>query len=461
MRPAPPAARCVRGQHVGEAALPVRPGAVAWAAGGHRLPRPGDAGHHRAGRRGAVVSGIGGVNGGEAVDNPFEAFWQALLRVARLRHLRRRLVVAGPLPRPLHHPGRHLPGRQPHRPHRQRRRPADRAAPQGPLDRARGRPHPGARLVAPAAHHPHRAGRGQRQPEARRRGRPGRRAQGRDGGRPAAQGPRARHHPRGLPHRRPVPPGRPRDGQRGRRPLDHRAGRRRGRRRRGEGRARGAQPRPDVRPGPRGGRAGERRPRRAPSAPSPTAASSPSRPTRSSPRSPPRPATRPAWPRCSGSCSTSTATRSTSPPCPSWSGWPTGTSLLAFDGCSVLGWVTADGAVELNPPADATFGAGYELIAVAEDDDKVVFTGVVAAPAVTVDCTVAFEEPSQRVLMIGWSDLGPGVLSRARRVPDRRLLGRPHGRSRAVRRGRASTPSCRRATTAPSPCTRSAAGPRS
>ncbi|HEX2575930.1 MAG TPA: hypothetical protein VHK88_06235, partial [Aquihabitans sp.] len=28
-----------------------------------------------------MVSGIGGVNGGEAVDNPFEAFWQALLRV--------------------------------------------------------------------------------------------------------------------------------------------------------------------------------------------------------------------------------------------------------------------------------------------------------------------------------------------------------------------------------------------
>ncbi|QXC62909.1 hypothetical protein KSP35_09055 [Aquihabitans sp. G128] len=85
--------------------------------------------------------------------------------------------------------------------------------------------------------------------------------------------------------------------------------------------------------------------------------------------------------------------------------------LLAFEGCSVLGWITDDGVVELNPPAAATFGAGYELISVAEDDDKVLFTGVVPMPEVTVDCTVPFEEPSQRVLMIGWSDLGPGVLS--------------------------------------------------
>ncbi|HEX2576912.1 MAG TPA: hypothetical protein VHK88_11235, partial [Aquihabitans sp.] len=85
--------------------------------------------------------------------------------------------------------------------------------------------------------------------------------------------------------------------------------------------------------------------------------------------------------------------------------------LLAFEGCSVLGWITDTGVVELNPPADAAFGAGYELITVAEDDDKVVSTGIVEAPRVSVDCTQPFEEPSQKVLMIGWSDLGPGVLS--------------------------------------------------
>ena len=85
-------------------------------------------------------------------------------------------------------------------------------------------------------------------------------------------------------------------------------------------------------------------------------------------------------------------------------------ALLAFGTCSVLGWIRDDGIVELNPPGDATFGPGYEIITVAEDDDTVVFTGVGPAPDVSVDTTVDFDEPAQRILMIGWSDLGPGVL---------------------------------------------------
>ena len=85
-------------------------------------------------------------------------------------------------------------------------------------------------------------------------------------------------------------------------------------------------------------------------------------------------------------------------------------AVLAFESCSVMGWIDPDGAVELNPPADATFGAGFEVITVAEDDDTVVFTGVVDTPPVTVDTARVFTEPAQRVLMIGWSPLGPGVL---------------------------------------------------
>lgn len=84
--------------------------------------------------------------------------------------------------------------------------------------------------------------------------------------------------------------------------------------------------------------------------------------------------------------------------------------LLSFSSCSVLGWIRDDEVVELNPPGDAVFGEGYEIITVAEDDDTVVFTGVVAAPTVHVDTSVGFDEPAQRILMIGWSDLGPGVL---------------------------------------------------
>lgn len=84
--------------------------------------------------------------------------------------------------------------------------------------------------------------------------------------------------------------------------------------------------------------------------------------------------------------------------------------VLAFESCAVLGWLRGDGVVELNPAPDAVFDAGYEIVAVAADDDQVVCTGVVDAPDIAVDLAGRFEEPAQRVLMIGWSDLGPGVL---------------------------------------------------
>ncbi|MCU1358457.1 MAG: hypothetical protein JWM89_3875 [Acidimicrobiales bacterium] len=84
--------------------------------------------------------------------------------------------------------------------------------------------------------------------------------------------------------------------------------------------------------------------------------------------------------------------------------------LLAFESCTVLGWITAEGVVELNPGSDALFPVGAEVISVAEDDDTVVFTDFVPTPPVSVDSSRPFEEPAQRVLMIGWSDLGPAVL---------------------------------------------------
>lgn len=95
---------------------------------------------------------------------------------------------------------------------------------------------------------------------------------------------------------------------------------------------------------------------------------------------------------------------------PELDGHPYRDVLLAFESCTVLGWITAAGVVELNPPADTTFPAGAGVITVAEDDDTVVLTGLVPTPSVRVDSSRRFEEPAQRVLMIGWSDLGPAVL---------------------------------------------------
>ncbi len=85
--------------------------------------------------------------------------------------------------------------------------------------------------------------------------------------------------------------------------------------------------------------------------------------------------------------------------------------LFAFESCSVMGWITAEGRVELNPPADAVLPEGAEVITVAEDDTTVVSTGRVDPPAIRVDLAVPFQEPAQRVLMVGWSELAPPVLS--------------------------------------------------
>jgi len=96
---------------------------------------------------------------------------------------------------------------------------------------------------------------------------------------------------------------------------------------------------------------------------------------------------------------------------PELDGHPFRDVLLAFDSASVIGWITADRQVELNPPGDTSFPVGAEVITVAEDDDTVVFSGFVERPPVMVDCTATFVEPPQRVLAIGWSDLGPAVLA--------------------------------------------------
>jgi voltage-gated potassium channel Kch len=84
--------------------------------------------------------------------------------------------------------------------------------------------------------------------------------------------------------------------------------------------------------------------------------------------------------------------------------------LVSFEHGAVMGWIDPAGDLTLNPPADAVFGPGYRLVAVADDDDSVVFTGPVAAPPVSVDHTVRYEATALRVLMIGWSSLGPEVL---------------------------------------------------
>jgi Trk K+ transport system NAD-binding subunit len=85
-------------------------------------------------------------------------------------------------------------------------------------------------------------------------------------------------------------------------------------------------------------------------------------------------------------------------------------ALLAFESVCLMGLLRA-GAVILNPPADEVFREGDEVIAIAADDDQVIFTGF-APTGDSVDVDAApFVEPSQRIALVGWSPLGAAVLA--------------------------------------------------
>ena len=46
-------------------------------------------------------------------------------------------------------------------------------------------------------------------------------------------------------------------------------------------------------------------------------------------------------------------------------------ALLAFEGCSVIGHLSHDGVVGLNPPSDSVLAAEDEVIVVAADDSEI------------------------------------------------------------------------------------------
>jgi len=87
-------------------------------------------------------------------------------------------------------------------------------------------------------------------------------------------------------------------------------------------------------------------------------------------------------------------------------------SILAFNTASVIGLLRVDGTVLLNPTQDTVIAAGMKIIAIAEDDDKIIYTGVredIAKTPVT-----KFPKRKQSVgqlLIIGWSPMGRAVLT--------------------------------------------------
>jgi hypothetical protein len=95
---------------------------------------------------------------------------------------------------------------------------------------------------------------------------------------------------------------------------------------------------------------------------------------------------------------------------PDLAGHTFGDALLAFERSSVIGLFRADGTVAVGPPMDTVIAADDQVIAISEDDDTIAFTGFrdVTLPAERPAAKVT--RPVERILIVGWSELGPDIL---------------------------------------------------
>ena len=96
---------------------------------------------------------------------------------------------------------------------------------------------------------------------------------------------------------------------------------------------------------------------------------------------------------------------------PALEGKTYGDALLSFNEASVIGLLDDKGASHLNPKISQKIGKGWKIIAIAEDDDRVTFTGVDRAKAPTVAKTAAAKPKPEHLLIIGWSSMGRSVLT--------------------------------------------------
>lgn len=90
-----------------------------------------------------------------------------------------------------------------------------------------------------------------------------------------------------------------------------------------------------------------------------------------------------------------------------------GDVLLAYEKASIIGLVSYDGTIMLNPDAKRRITHGDQLIAIAEDDDRVIFTGYRDDLATVAAVTPAHarSQHAEHLLVIGWSTMGHAVLT--------------------------------------------------
>jgi voltage-gated potassium channel Kch len=87
-------------------------------------------------------------------------------------------------------------------------------------------------------------------------------------------------------------------------------------------------------------------------------------------------------------------------------------ALLAFNHASVIGLVDDQGVATLNPKQNTKLTANTKVIAIAEDDDKVVYTGVREDIATRKHDTKKLPAAkAEHLLVVGWSSMGRSVIN--------------------------------------------------
>ncbi|MBV8856403.1 MAG: NAD-binding protein [Acidobacteria bacterium] len=89
-----------------------------------------------------------------------------------------------------------------------------------------------------------------------------------------------------------------------------------------------------------------------------------------------------------------------------------GEAVLSYENCSLMGLRPAAGGVQINPPAETVIREGDKLIVIAEDDDKVVYTGTPAGAVdeSAIELAGETERRPERVLVLGWNKRGRTIV---------------------------------------------------
>jgi ion channel POLLUX/CASTOR len=90
-----------------------------------------------------------------------------------------------------------------------------------------------------------------------------------------------------------------------------------------------------------------------------------------------------------------------------------GEALFAYEHCSLMGLRLAGGGVKINPPMETVIKSGDKIIAIAEDDDKIVFNGFdhVKIDAAAIRTSVSNGAHEERFLILGWNKRGKTIVS--------------------------------------------------